>query len=79
MRRNTLRTVFAWGAAQELKETGSQWAVIATLGDWKSLAFLGYADLTDSVEQDMAKLLIECEPLSDEEEVHWVCENPSLF
>ena len=50
---------FRRGAAQELKETGSQWAASATLGGWKSLAFLGYVDLTDEVERDMAKLLIE--------------------
>ena len=57
-------------AAQELKETGSKRAIVATLGDWKSLAFLGYVDLTDSVEQDMAKLLVETDPPSDEEKVH---------
>ena len=59
---------FRRGAAQELKETGSQWAPIAPLGDWKSLACLGYLDLTDSVEHDMVKLLIECDlPDSDAE------------
>ena len=49
------------GAAQELRETGSQWAAIATLGGWKSLAFLGRVDLTDEVYRCMAKLLIETE------------------
>ena len=62
---------FRRGAAQALKETGSQRAAIATIGDWKSLDFLGYVDLADSVEQDMAKLLIEIDPLdSDVEQVH---------
>ena len=52
---------FRRGVAQELKETGSQRAVIATLGDWESLAFLGYVDITDEVDRNMAKLSIETE------------------
>ena len=61
---------FRRGAAQELKESGSQWVAIATMGDWESLAFLGYADLTYNVERDMAKIRIETDPMdSDEEQV----------
>ena len=62
---------FRRGASQDLKETGSQWAAIATMGEWKSLAFLGYADLTDEVDRNMAKLLIETEMGdSDPDQVH---------
>ena len=69
---------FRRGASQELKESGSQWAAIATLGDWKSLAFRGYSDLTYNVERDMAKLLIETDAMdSDEEKVHIGLMGPS--
>ena len=29
------------GATQELKEKGSQWPIIASIGEWRSLAFMG--------------------------------------
>ena len=50
---------FRRGASQELKEKGSQWPTIATLGDWRSLAFHGYVDIADDLARDMSKLLAE--------------------
>ena len=50
---------FRRGAAQELKENGSQWPTIATLGDWRSLAFRGYVDIATDIARDMSKLLAE--------------------
>ena len=35
---------FRRGAASELQSSGSQWSTVATLGDWRSLAFKGYVD-----------------------------------
>ena len=60
---------FRRGAANELRATGSPWSVIATVGGWKSLAFRGYVDLTQEVDRDMAKLLIETEQLDSEPEL----------
>ena len=60
------------GAAQELKERGCQWPIVASLGEWRSLAFMGYLDIARDVARDMSKLLVECEQLSDEEVRHWV-------
>ena len=63
---------FRRGAAQELKERGCQWPIVASLGEWRSLAFMGYIDIAKDVARDMSKLLIECEQLSDDEVRHWV-------
>ena len=52
---------FRRGAAQELKEKGSQWPIVDGVGEWRSLAFKGYVDTTLDVERDMTKLLIESE------------------
>ena len=60
------------GATQELKERGNQWPVIASIGEWRSLAFMGYVDVAKDVAQEMSKLLMECETLSDDEVRHWV-------
>ena len=62
------------GATQELKEKGSQWPIIASIGEWRSLAFMGYIDIAQDVAKAMSKLLIECEQLSDDEDEvrHWV-------
>ena len=47
------------GAAQELQQHGSQWTTVATLGDWRSIAFKGYLDLTNQLSRDLSKLLAE--------------------
>ena len=49
------------GAAKELKEKGSQWPVVASVGEWRSLAFMGYVAIALDVARDMSKLLIERE------------------
>ena len=41
---------FRRGTAQELKETGSPWQVVASSGLWNSPAFRGYVDLSTDVE-----------------------------
>ena len=58
---------FRRGAAQELKENGSQWPTVMGAGCWRSLAFRGYVDAALDVERDTSKLLIETDILSDEE------------
>ena len=50
---------FRRGAAQELKEKGSQWTTISTLCDWRSLAFRGYVDITNDIASDTSRLLAE--------------------
>ena len=60
------------GAAQEIKERGCQWPIVASLGEWRILAFMGYIDIAKDVSRDMSKLLIECDQLSDDEVRHWV-------
>ena len=72
---------FRRGAANELKTTGSQWSTVAKAGGWQSLAFRGYLDLTQELDRDMSKLLIEATKIdSDLEEVvqHWVWCTKSL-
>ena len=60
---------FRRGAAQELKESGSQWPIVASLGQWSSLCFKGYVDLSDEMAQEMGKLFIDSyDSESDEEE-----------
>ena len=48
---------FRRGSAQELKETGSPWAVVASAGRWRSTSLLSYVDTSADVETDMANLL----------------------
>ena len=60
------------GAAQELKERGPQWPIVASLGKWRRLASMGYIDIAKDVARDMSKLLIECEQLSGDEVRRWV-------
>ena len=63
---------FRRGAAQELKERGSPWAVVATAGIWKSPAFRGYVDMSKDVETSVAKLFaVDPDSESDCEQVHW--------
>ena len=58
---------FRRGAAQELKEKGSQRPTVMGVGFWRSLAFRGYVDTTLGVERDVSRLLIETDILADEE------------
>ena len=67
------------GAAQGLKEKGSQRPVVACAGVWRPLAFRGYVDNTLDVERDMSKLLIETDILSDEEFEELTVGNGALF
>ena len=55
-----------------MKEKGAQWPIVASVGEWRSLAFMGYVDISLDVARDMAKLLIEREELSEDEVRHWV-------
>ena len=59
---------FRRGEAQELKEKCSQWPIVAGVGLWRSVAFKGYVDTTLDVGRDTSKLLIESEPISDDED-----------
>ena len=66
---------FRRGAANELKTRGSQWSVVAALGEWRSLCFTGYVDLTPELDRDMDKRLIETEDIDsdfNDEVGHWV-------
>ena len=63
---------FRRGAAQELKERGCQWPIGASVGEWRSLAFMGYVDIANDVARDMSKLLVEYEQLPDDEVRRWV-------
>ena len=60
---------FRRGAAQELKEKGSQRPIVMGVGFWRSIAFRGNVDVTLDVERDMSKLLVETDIMSDDEEV----------
>ena len=54
---------FRRGATQELRESGSGWPVIASMGVWNSPAFKGYVDITQEVEAGVRQLFISaCEP-----------------
>ena len=65
------------GATQELKERGCQWPIVASIGEWRILAFMSYIDIAEDVAKEMSKLLIERDPLTDDEEVrHWVTGPP---
>ena len=60
---------FRRGAAQELKERGSQRTTVAGVGGWRSLAFRGYVDTTADISRATARLLIEdFDPASSDEE-----------
>lgn len=56
------------GAANELKTQGSQWTTVATLGEWRSLCFRGYVDLTPELGRDMSKLLIATDDIDSDME-----------
>ena len=44
------------GTAQELKEVGYPWAVVASAGLWNSPAFRGYVDMSADVEHGVLSL-----------------------
>ena len=49
-------------ADKELKSQRSQWPELASLGDWTSLAFKVYVDLSADVSRDTSNLSAETEP-----------------
>ena len=59
---------FRRGAAQELKENGSQWPIVAELGKWNGLSFKDYVDLSDELSHDMSKLFISNYNFQSDEE-----------
>ena len=65
---------FRRGTPHGIKEKGQKWPVVSILGDWRSLAFLGYVDLAQDVDRDTPNLLAETDQSdSDGEKVHhWV-------
>ena len=70
---------FRRGAAQELKESGSQWPIVGEVGKWKGASFRTYVDLSDELSHDMAQLFIHSFDFDSEDdtpaepEVHrWV-------
>ena len=60
---------FRRGAAQELKESGAQWPILAGVGKWEGLSFRPYVDLSGELAESMAKLFSESYSFdSDDEE-----------
>ena len=61
---------FRRGTSQDLKESGSPWAVVATAGMWNSPAFRGYVDMSRDVEEGVMRLFdVDMDSESDGEEV----------
>ena len=60
---------FRRGAAQELKESGSQWPIVASLGQWNSLCFNGYVDVSDEMAQQVGKLFINSYEFESDDEI----------
>ena len=59
---------FRRGAAQELKESGSPWAVVASAGVWRSPAYRGYLDMAKDVEMGVRSLFdVDLDSASDAE------------
>ena len=57
---------FRRGAASGLKTRGSQCSTVSTIGEWRSLSFLGYVDLADELDRDMPKLPSETDELESD-------------
>ena len=57
---------FRRGAANELKTRGSRWSTAMSLGEWRSLSFKGYVDLTPELGRDTSKLLLENDDLESD-------------
>ena len=65
---------FRRGTAQELKESGSPWAVVASAGVWNSPAFRGYLDMARDVEVGVSRLFeVDPDSESDAEQVSSGC------
>ena len=60
---------FRRGAAQELKESGAQWPIVAEVGKWNGLSFRPYVDLSGELADGMAKLFIESYSFESDEEL----------
>ena len=50
---------FHRGVSNGMKTQGSRWATVATLGEWRSLDFKRYVDITGELDRDMSKLQVE--------------------
>ena len=59
---------FRRGAAQELKETGSPFSIVGSLGQWSGASFKSYVDLSDELCRDLSKLLIHSYTFESDEE-----------
>ena len=59
---------FRRGAAQELKESGAQWPIVAEVGKWNGLSFRPYVDLPDELAEGMAHLFIDSYSFESDEE-----------
>ena len=60
---------FRSGTSQELKETGSPWSAVASLGILHSPAFRGYLDMSRGVEMGARQLFdVDLESESEAEE-----------
>ena len=59
---------FRRGTSSELQTAGSQWSTVATIGDWRSLAFNGYVDSANEHSRDLSRLLDEDIVLGEEDE-----------
>ena len=59
---------FRRGAAKELEESGSQWPIVASVGQWGGLSFRNYIELLEDLSKDMAQLFTQpYDFMSDEE------------
>ena len=66
-RRFSPRGFRRWGA-HDLKERGPQWAAVAGVGGWRSLAFRGCVGAIADIIRPIARLIVEdCDPDSSGE------------
>ena len=49
---------FRRAPGQEIKESGPQWPIVASVGQWGGLPFRNYVDISDELSRDMAQLFI---------------------
>ena len=70
--RKAIDRIFLTRGDNELKTTGSHRSTVVSIGDWRPLPFLGYADITPEIDWDMSKLLLETDDLESNLDVgHW--------